>query len=98
MQRVPLHCWHPSLTVPPCLSLSLSSACSFDELARLCDPSGKMVKTDRVSIVQDAIRVLQELRLQNNQLRQLNKFLEVGGRVGTPAGRCWLGCVLVGAG
>ncbi|GAB4819796.1 hypothetical protein N2152v2_006842 [Parachlorella kessleri] len=48
----------------------------FDELARLCDPSGKMVKTDRVSIVQDAIRVLQELRLQNNQLRQLNKFLE----------------------
>ncbi len=56
---------------------SSHASCSFDELARLCDPSGKMTKTDRVSIVADAIRVVQELRLQNNQLRQLNKFLEV---------------------
>lgn len=50
---------------------------SLDELARLCDPSGKMVKTDRVSIVTDAIRSLSQLRVENNQLRQLNKFLEV---------------------
>eukprot|EP00887_Chlorella_sp_A99_P004920 scaffold4.g4920.t1 len=54
---------------------------SFDELARLCDPSGKAVKSDRVSIVQDAIRAMQQLRMENNQLRQLNKLLEerVGG-------------------
>lgn len=56
---------------------------SFDELARLCDPSGKMVRTDRVSVVTDAIRVLSQLRVENNQLRQLNKFLEVGFRITT---------------
>lgn len=48
----------------------------FDELARLCDPSGKAGKSDRVSIVADAVRVIQQLRVENNQLRQLNKFLE----------------------
>lgn len=29
---------------------------SFEELARLCDPSGRMSKSDRVSIVQGALR------------------------------------------
>ncbi|KAI3430744.1 hypothetical protein D9Q98_009156 [Chlorella vulgaris] len=48
----------------------------FEELARLCDPSGKMTRTDRISIVQDAIRALGAVRVENNQLRQLNKFLE----------------------
>lgn len=48
----------------------------FEELARLCDPSGKSLKGDRVSVVADAIRVVQQLRVENNQLRQLNKFLE----------------------
>jgi hypothetical protein len=48
----------------------------FDDLSRLCDPSGKGVKADRVSVVADAIRVVQQLRVENNQLRQLNKFLE----------------------
>lgn len=48
----------------------------LDELARLCDPSGKGVKGDRVSVVADAIRVVQQLRVENNQLKQLNKFLE----------------------
>ena len=31
---------------------------SFEELARLCDPSGKIVRTDRISIVQGAPAVL----------------------------------------
>ncbi|KAK2075710.1 hypothetical protein QBZ16_001819 [Prototheca wickerhamii] len=48
----------------------------FEELARLCDPTGRGIKTDRVSVVADAIRVLTQLRVENNQLRQLNKFLE----------------------
>ncbi|KAL4420416.1 hypothetical protein ABPG75_010072 [Micractinium tetrahymenae] len=48
----------------------------FEELARLCDPSGKMMRTDRISIVQDAIRAMGALRVENNQLKQLNKFLE----------------------
>ena len=48
----------------------------LDELAKLCDPSGKAVKGDRVSVVADAIRVVQQLRVENNQLKQLNKFLE----------------------
>jgi hypothetical protein len=48
----------------------------FDELAGLCDPSGKASKGDRVSIVADAIRVVKQLRVENNQLRQLNKFFE----------------------
>jgi hypothetical protein len=50
---------------------------SFDQLAGLCDPSGgKGPKSDRVSVVVDAIRVIQQLRVENNQLKQLNKFLE----------------------
>lgn len=48
----------------------------LDELSRLCDPSGKGTKADRVSVVADAIRVVQQLRVENNQLKQLNKFLE----------------------
>jgi Helix-loop-helix DNA-binding domain len=48
----------------------------LDELSKLCDPSGKGIKGDRVSIVADAIRVVQQLRVENNQLKQLNKFLE----------------------
>ena len=48
----------------------------FEELSRLCDPSGKTGKTDRLSIVADAIKVVQQLRVENNQLRQLNKFFE----------------------
>ena len=44
----------PPLRPPPkpCSALAWPPASSFDELARLCDPSGKMVKTDRISIVQ----------------------------------------------
>lgn len=48
---------------------------SFTELAKLVDP-GKEPKTDKSSILSDAIRVVQQLRVENNQLRQLNKFLE----------------------
>jgi hypothetical protein len=48
----------------------------LDELSKLCDPAGKGFKADRVSVVADAIRVVQQLRVENNQLKQLNKFLE----------------------
>ncbi len=46
----------------------------FGELAKLIDPVN--TKTDKTSIVLDAIRVLTHLRAENNQLRQLNKFLQ----------------------
>lgn len=48
----------------------------FSELARLVDPGAKNLKTDKASLVVDAIRVITQLRAENNQLRQLNKFLE----------------------
>jgi hypothetical protein len=38
---------------------------------------GKVVKTDKTSIIADAIRIVTQLRAENGQLRQLNKFLEV---------------------
>lgn len=47
------------------------------ELAKSLDP-GKAPKTDKASIVADAIRVVTQLRTENSQLQQLNKFLEVG--------------------
>lgn len=46
----------------------------FDELACACGEKG--VKNDRASIIVDAIRVVKQLRVEVNQLRQLNKFLE----------------------
>lgn len=49
----------------------------FQQLADVCDPNGKgPMKADKLSIVTDAIRVVQQLRVENNQLKQLNKFLE----------------------
>jgi hypothetical protein len=56
----------------------------FEELAGACGAeSGGATgyKTDRLSIIVDAIRVVRALRVEVNQLRQLNKFLEE--RVGT---------------
>ena len=50
--------------------------CSFAELSKALDPR-KDVKTDKTSIVADAIRVVTQLRAENGQLKQLNKFLEV---------------------
>ena len=50
---------------------------SFTELSKVMDP-GKAVKSDKTSIIADAIRVVTQLRAENGQLRQLNKFLEVG--------------------
>uniref|UniRef100_A0A7S3VUV6 BHLH domain-containing protein n=1 Tax=Dunaliella tertiolecta TaxID=3047 RepID=A0A7S3VUV6_DUNTE len=47
----------------------------FSELAQLIDP-GKDPKTDKPSILQDAIKCVQQMRMENHQLRQLNKFLE----------------------
>ncbi|KAL0025957.1 hypothetical protein WJX77_007466 [Trebouxia sp. C0004] len=48
---------------------------SFAELSKALDPR-KDVKTDKTSIVADAIRVVTQLRAENGQLKQLNKFLE----------------------
>lgn len=49
--------------------------CRYTELAALIDP-GKAPKTDRNLILEDAVRVIGQLRVENNQLRQLNKLLE----------------------
>lgn len=46
----------------------------FSELAKLCDPEDP--KTDKSSILADAIKIMKQLRLENGQLQQLNKFLE----------------------
>ena len=55
----------------------------FDELSQACAGelagSGSvesLVKTDRMGIIVDAIRVLKGLRVEVNQLRQLNKLME----------------------
>jgi hypothetical protein len=54
----------------------------FDELAQTCagefaaGVSQALCKTDRMSIILDAIRVVKALRVEVNQLRQLNKFME----------------------
>lgn len=47
----------------------------FAELAALIDP-GKEPKTDKPSILADAIKYVQQMRVENHQLKQLNKFLE----------------------
>jgi hypothetical protein len=47
----------------------------YTELAALIDPN-KPPKTDRNLILDDAVRVISQLRVENNQLRQLNKLLE----------------------
>lgn len=47
----------------------------FLELAKLLEP-GKEPKTDKSSILSDALKSVQQLRVENHQLRQLNKFLE----------------------
>ena len=54
----------------------LVCACSFAELSKVLEP-GKAAKTDKSSIITDAIRIVTQLRAENGQLRQLNKFLEV---------------------
>eukprot|EP00890_Picochlorum_soloecismus_P000369 jgi/Picsp_1/1332/NSC_04812-R1_transcription factor bhlh34 len=48
----------------------------FDELSNVCGVEGSGYKGDRLSIIVDAIRVVRQLRVEVNQLRQLNKFLE----------------------
>ena len=42
------------------------------------DP-GQEPKTDKLSILQESIRFVQQMQVENNQLKQLNKFLEVSG-------------------
>ena len=54
---------------------------SFAELAQLLD-AGKAVRTDKLSIIADAVKEVTKLRAESHQLRQLNKFLEVGQRLG----------------
>ena len=40
----------------------------------------KEPKTDKLSILAEAIRFVRTVQVENRQLQQLNKFLEVGGR------------------
>ncbi|KAF8057146.1 ISA1 [Scenedesmus sp. PABB004] len=47
----------------------------FNELAKLVDP-GAEPKTDKLGILAEAIRFVQQVQVENCQLRQLNKFLE----------------------
>lgn len=47
----------------------------FTCLANLSNPEDP--KTDKASILMDTIRSMKALRLENDQLKQLNKFLEV---------------------
>lgn len=46
------------------------------DLAKLVDP-GNEPKTDKTTILTDAIRYVQQVTVENHQLKQLNKFLEV---------------------
>jgi hypothetical protein len=67
----------------------------FAELAKLIDPANEP-KTDKLSILMEAIRFVQQTQLENSQLRQLNKFLEVRllcAVVPACAGSVWLGCL-----
>lgn len=50
--------------------------CRFTELALLIEP-GKEPKTDKLSILGEAIRFVRQMAVENSQLKQLNKFLEV---------------------
>lgn len=52
----------------------------------MVDPSNEP-KTDKLSILGEAIRYVQQTQLENSQLRQLNKFLEV--REGAASQRVW---------
>jgi hypothetical protein len=47
----------------------------FAELAQLIDPNGEP-KTDKPTILGDAIKFVKQLRAENHQVKQLNKFLE----------------------
>jgi hemerythrin-like domain-containing protein len=47
----------------------------FAELAALLD-EGKEPKTDKPTILAEAIKYVKQLRVEHSQLRQLNKFLE----------------------
>lgn len=51
--------------------------CRFAELAKLVDP-GSEPKTDKTTILVDTIRYVQQMTVESHQLKQLNKFLEVG--------------------
>lgn len=57
------------------------------ELAQLVEPN-KEPKTDKLSVLAEAIRTVRQLQVENHQLKQLNKFLEVRRACCI----CWGGC------
>lgn len=63
----------------------------------MVDPSNEP-KTDKLSILGEAIRYVQQTQLENSQLRQLNKFLEVRTRRGGEERWWWFPVCLVGRG
>lgn len=56
----------------------LSNAClrRFTELAKLVDPNNEP-KTDKLSVLGEAIRYVQQAHVQISQAQTLQKFLEV---------------------
>lgn len=63
-------------TLQTCLPGGFFAVCRFAELAKLIDP-GNEPKTDKTTILVDAIKYVQQMTVENHQLKQLNKFLEV---------------------
>lgn len=62
---------------------------SFLDLARLVDP-GSEPKTDKNTILTDTIKYVQQTTIENHQLRQLNKFLEVRRQASRDIRRLWM--------
>jgi hypothetical protein len=69
----------------------LPAVLRFTELAKLVEP-GQEPKTDKLSVLQEAIRCVQQMQVENSQLKQLNKFMEVGAPLASSAGRCVVAC------
>lgn len=61
--------------MPPLSHHHCAFTCRFNDLSALIDP-GKDPKTDKLTVLMDAIKFIQQIRIEHNQVRQLNKFLE----------------------
>ncbi len=66
----------PHIPTPVLRLQTLPHGRRFAELAALLEV-GKVVRTDKLSIIADAVKEVTKLRAESHQLRQLNKFLEV---------------------
>ena len=66
------------LSLPSHLTPPSSLVRQFNELATAMAPSNPhaLIRTDKTSIIADAVRLITALRAENGQLRQLTKFME----------------------